>query len=391
MKDIQHKINACKRLNNRLTKALANGRLNIQGFLNDWPNIKKFINQYALEKKWSVAKTCRVLILGDSEKCYECGNSVGETLSVRNPIPRFCCLKCAHSNEETNDKRRATNEIRYGGPSPTCDPKIMQKQNKTRTARYGAAYTASSPKLLEKMQSTCNERYGYDSPFGSPRIQRKILATNLVRYGHKCGYTEDVRVRREATIVARYGSRSACYTQEVKDKISASSRRRLADNPNAYVGFCRKRFELNGKKFNVAGYEHLAIKWLHKKKQHKVTDIKTDLHKRQTVFQYMAADGKVRTYIPDIHTPSTNTIYEVKSVFTLGLGYKKTFVNVKRKAKAVIAAGYNFVLLIVYRTKTRRGKTFYRVVEFPLLATTYSEAKNVMQNLKKQRQHFPPL
>lgn len=66
-------------------------------------------------------------------------------------------------------------------------------------------------------------------------------------------------------------------------------------------------------------------------------------------------EGKVRTFIPDFYHVTKNNVIEVKSAWTLGLSRSQDggpFKKNAAKAKAAIAAGYNFTLLLM----DRKGK-----------------------------------
>ena len=57
---------------------------------------------------------------------------------------------------------------------------------------------------------------------------------------------------------------------------------------------------------------------------------------------YIGTDNKQHRYFPDVYIPKTNTIYEVKSEYTLNINLE---IN-KLKFQAVKDAGYNFVLKV---------------------------------------------
>ena len=59
-------------------------------------------------------------------------------------------------------------------------------------------------------------------------------------------------------------------------------------------------------------------------------------------FWYIGLDDKTHRYFPDMYRPKTNTIYEVKSEWTLNLEYDTNIL----KFQAVKDAGYNFVLKV---------------------------------------------
>ena len=101
--------------------------------------------------------------------------------------------------------------------------------------------------------------------------------------------------------------------------------------------------ELCGKTQYVVGYEAHAIRWLLHNKN--VPEAAIDLS--PPIFTYKERDKRKR-YIPDFKVG--RHIVEVKSLATAGLipGTKfASFSTLKRKARAVERAGYNFVLMLM--------------------------------------------
>jgi hypothetical protein len=111
----------------------------------------------------------------------------------------YNCISCC------SEKRKETNNIRYGGNSPNCDPKIAKKMIETNIERYGngSSLHGSRQEIIEeifvkkygnKSPSTCDfikdktkktniERYGGTSPLSSSEILNKVKKTNMERYG----------------------------------------------------------------------------------------------------------------------------------------------------------------------------------------------------------------
>ena len=107
-----------------------------------------------------------------------------------------------------------------------------------------------------------------------------------------------------------------------------------------------KEYRLGRKTVTVQGYEPQALDLLltrYKAKQIVVG-------KAVPRFEYKIGD-KTRRYFPDIFIPSETRIVEVKSLFTF-LSSDLTLHNIKRKRKAVLAAGYRFNLMVM----TKCGK-----------------------------------
>jgi len=75
-------------------------------------------------------------------------------------------------------------------------------------------------------------------------------------------------------------------------------------------------------------------------------------------FQY-EYENKKRTYIPDIYIKSVNTIYEVKSKYTLDKNLDTTIL----KAKSVIDSDINFNLLLC-NTKQIKILTYEELIDY---------------------------
>lgn len=60
-------------------------------------------------------------------------------------------------------------------------------------------------------------------------------------------------------------------------------------------------------------------------------------------------DGRVRVYVPDAFQLSVRQVIEVKSAVTLGLYDSTLFAQVKAKARAVVAAGLSYRLMVIHR------------------------------------------
>jgi hypothetical protein len=78
----------------------------------------------------------------------------------------------------------------------------------------------------------------------------------------------------------------------------------------------------------------------------KPKDIVVDSTGRVPVIDYRVG-RRNRRYYPDIYLPKAKRIVEVKSGYTLGLDTGRGWKKNQEKAKAVIAEGYKFTLLVM--------------------------------------------
>lgn len=140
-----------------------------------------------------------------------------------------------------------------------------------------------------------------------------------------------------------------------------------------------KTIKVGGKEFKVVGYEHYAL--LHMVKEMKIKPKHITEKTKPIPYTF---EKRNRNYIPDFFIESTNTFVEVKSEYTLGLT-KETFgkTNVlretKAKAKACKKAGYNHILLLVWK---RHPKSNPIVIKMPENWTDFPATKVKVKTLE---------
>ena len=103
-----------------------------------------------------------------------------------------------------------------------------------------------------------------------------------------------------------------------------------------------KEYQLGKHTVLVQGYEPQALDYVQKKLKVKANQIKTG--KDVPVIEYYDKKKKCsRQYFPDFYIPNDNRVVEVKSNYTMEVGFKE----LKCKRKAAIKAGYLFSLLVM--------------------------------------------
>lgn len=243
----------------------------------------------------------------------DCGQPI-KFRNMRDGFGPHCSSLCAGADPKVLQRRRRTSQQKYGVSHYVNAASVREKRRKTFIQRHGVEWSGQSKKLLNKMKKTMMSKYGVDHPTAMSDFQAKVKATHMERYG-----VEHIT-----------------HTDKFHDAHSKS-------------GFTSKTIYIQGKKFNVRGYEPQALKWLVKEKGYKPSSLIVTASGGLPFFKYM--DGnKERMYRPDIFIKKSNVIIEVKSTYTLGLnrtGYE-TFRRVKIKAKAVERDGYDFRLLLVH-------------------------------------------
>jgi hypothetical protein len=103
-------------------------------------------------------------------------------------------------------------------------------------------------------------------------------------------------------------------------------------------GFRYKDVIIEGKKFTVQGYEPQALKYLINSGIN-VNSICVGVNVPTISYKF---DGKYKKYFPDFFHNETNTVYEIKSVWTYSQQQRKNIA----KAKATAKQGYKHITLI---------------------------------------------
>ncbi|MCQ2210871.1 MAG: hypothetical protein MJZ34_11310 [Paludibacteraceae bacterium] len=186
-----------------------------------------------------------------------CGNET-KFLDLTNGYQRFCCSRCANTNEETKEKNKNAHDYKS----------ILEKSKKTKLKRYGnETYTNT-----EKMKNTSNERYGgigfgvkeikekalepygVDNFFQLESVKEKSKKTKLERYGNE---TYQNREQIEKTNIAKYGYNTPSKNSVVKERLSTSLK-------NAYEldkeTILEKRNETYNKKYGIGFREYTKIR-----------------------------------------------------------------------------------------------------------------------------------
>lgn len=129
-----------------------------------------------------------------------------------------------------------------------------------------------------------------------------------------------------------------------------------AKDKQRYGHFERKEVVVAGVTRKLQGFEPAALQYMIARGA-KPENIVSEVRDGKPTIKYRF-EGKVRTFIPDFYHVTKNNVIEVKSVWTLGLSGKQDggpFKKNAAKAKAAIAAGYNFTLLLMDKGGNRRS------------------------------------
>jgi hypothetical protein len=172
---------------------------------------------------------------------------------------------------------------------------------------------------------------------------------------------DEVAPRRKATMKERYGVEFAMQGAHGREAYATTCRARFgaahARKNGAFFRKIRKGmfgfkpYTLpSGRILHLQGYEGLVLSELlrhYKEEDFEFTNIPT--------VEYVDAQGRERTYHPDIFIPGENLIIEVKSEWTLMENYDLN----RRKQLACLAAGYRYQ----FHIKVSRDLKMTRIVD----------------------------
>jgi GNAT superfamily N-acetyltransferase len=146
--------------------------------------------------------------------------------------------------DDTNDKRRATNMVRYGGPAPLSSADVRARLTETVQQRYGVdsvsqipgvraaasatmlerlgvPYAMMSEEVRAKSRAACEERYGVPVITQSEEMKRKAANTMTERYGAPYpGQCEDLMNKARATCIENLGVPYPTQSPEVRKKVT---------------------------------------------------------------------------------------------------------------------------------------------------------------------------
>lgn len=168
--------------------------------------------------------------------CDYCGEEIKKSYKdyiYQHKQGKDCCGKCKHI------KICETDNIKYGGNSPTCDEIVRQKQINTLMEKYNVVSPAKNENIKNKMLETSLRLYGTNTPSKSDVVKKKMNKTCIEKYGGKSSQcdinirkkTMETRMKNGSFPVSKqelslvkllkeiYGKEN-CFSQYILDKIS---------------------------------------------------------------------------------------------------------------------------------------------------------------------------
>lgn len=253
---------------------------------------------------------------------------------------RFCSTTCSVRNTW------ATADDKY----------VKDRQSKceeTMTRNYGVSHPMKVEEVKAKMHATMNERYGAHATMLSPVLKRDFLEKNFTPDKRKA-YVK----KAQETWKSSFGTperRSKAQKENLKN-MTSQRRETLHETIRKNPGVCftnrykQHKILIRGRSFTVQGYEHHVIKYLVNKRGVDVNSI--SIYPKAVPY---TEKGRTRMYTIDMKAKIANKWYmiEVKSLYTAGLLSNRTlFYNLRRKVKAVTAAGFR-ARVIIYDAKSK--------------------------------------
>ena len=220
---------------------------------------------------------------------------------------------------------------------------MIQKYKKTCLEKYGVDHYWKTKECRDKIINTTILNYGVDNPMKSSIITDKVKETNLERYGFEnVSFNQEVKdkirnaqlnLNDEEKKVKEMKRQETCF---IKYGVSHQMQTGLYTNS----GYKWKEYILpNNETIKIQGYENKLLDEL--LQEYTEDEIITE-RRLMPEFWYTGIDGNNHRYFPDMFIPKTNTIYEVKSKWTMNVNLETN----NLKFQAVKDSGYNFELRV---------------------------------------------
>ncbi len=215
--------------------------------------------------------------------------------------------------ESVKFSKKNSSQAKYGVDNISQSDIIKNKKIKTTLEHYGVDNISKSEVIKLKKIETCRKNYNVDYPSQSPIIMSRYVKTIQNKYGI------------EFTNISQIA--------EIMDKKYIS-------------GIRSKKYILpSGKIVRVQGYEAHAIKYLLYRGILEDDIIIGNKEIENVIGKFWFYNNKKNKncrYIPDIFVISLNTIYEVKSQYTMNLNVDL----IGLKKQSIMDKGFNFEFLV---------------------------------------------
>ena len=170
--------------------------------------------------------------------CPTCGKPTNFIGGYYGGYAKYCSYRCSTLGTDTQEKRKATCQIKYGVDHHLQSKEIIKKQIETNKQKYGVKFVSQSQEIKDKIkQSFINhygvdnnmksdegrkiyndsmqEKYGKNWTFEIKEIQEKSKQTKLERYDD-VNYNN--REKAKETCLNKYGVENPQQVKEIRDK-----------------------------------------------------------------------------------------------------------------------------------------------------------------------------
>jgi len=243
---------------------------------------------------------------------------------------------------------------------PVCSPKCrIVKTKRHLIEEYGVDNVSKleSVKLLKKKSSQNN--YGVDNVSQSNIIKKKKVATTLKHFGvDNVSKSKEIKEKKIKTCQNNYGVDYPSQSQKIMDRYVKTIQKKygieftnISQIPEIMdkkirSGIKTKKYTLpSGRIVKVQGYESHGIEFLLKRgisENDIIVGNREIEEKIGVIWFYDEKKNKNRRYFPDIFVISLNTIYEVKSTYTMNLNVKL----IKLKKESILEKGMKYEFLV---------------------------------------------
>lgn len=241
-----------------------------------------------------------------------------------------CSRKCKYENTKLFLMET------YGVENASELQKSKDKRKKTIKDRYGVDNISQLPSVREKIIKSCNERYGVDNVSQAEEIKKLKIETNLKNWGVEYPLQLDFfKDKLREIIQNKYGIEYTNCSQ-----VASIAEKKLQSGIKG-----RSYIFPSGNTVFIEGYEKHGIDYLlsldftEKDLIIGAEDIEKYIG---MVYYYNPIKNKISRYFPDIYIPKNNTVYEIKSEYTINLDREM----VAAKKQAILEQNINFQFLI---------------------------------------------
>jgi hypothetical protein len=269
----------------------------------------------------------------NSKNSWE-SKSSGERDIIQGKRETTCLERYGETNPMKDKDISTKTTITWNNKSKEEITKIDKKRKITKLKKYGNEKHVN----LDKMKQTKFERYGNEN-YNNPVKNHSTRQTSFDENGLN-GVQRFVKNTKKAKL-EKYEDEN--YNNPSKHKETCKLKygvENFSQSIYASNGYKWHDYELpSGKIIRLQGYENKLLDEL--LKEYSEDEILTH-RKDMPEFWYTCNEGKRRRYFPDVYIPKTNTIYEVKSDYTLMCNKE---IN-ELKFQSVIDGGYKFELKV---------------------------------------------